>query len=281
MKRFLIPTDFSPAAENAFKYANKLAAIDGSALKAFHVFHPEVDPSYPYIANSATDLLPIREEMLNSFVTKASIDTAGMVMTQTKVEQEVSIGYATDEIVRASREEDVDLIIMGTVGQNSFLNRMLGSVSSYVAQRAHCPTLLIPEKASFKDLKNVVYASNHKAADEVMLQQFLNFAGPFNPNIHFVHVEQERGFAYNVKDIKFEQIVRENAPDLGFQLVSLQSDNIKDGLNEYIAENEIDLLVMATEHRSFFDNLFHKSITRKMALYAEIPVLIMHFDDVA
>ena len=279
MKKILIPTDFSPAAENAFRFAQAMAEAQGMTLKVAHVYHPEIDPAYPYLANSITDLAAVKSDQLDEFVKRNGQEDDDSVATRVKIEKEVSIGYATEEIVRLSKAEEIDMIVMGTVGQNSMLNKLFGSISSFVARRAHCPCLLIPEEVTFKRFSNVVYASNYQAADEILLKQFLDFSQLYEANVHFVHVDEHLGDDYEVKAVKYEQIVRKNAPDLGFRMVSIGSSNIIEGLNNYVREKDIDLVVMATSPRGFIENLFHKSITKRMALYSEVPLLVMHYDD--
>lgn len=54
----------------------------------------------------------------------------------------VKIGHAAEEILKTAREEDVDMIVMGSRGKR-FEPLMMGSVSREVANRANLPVLLI------------------------------------------------------------------------------------------------------------------------------------------
>jgi nucleotide-binding universal stress UspA family protein len=50
--------------------------------------------------------------------------------------------FPVEELVNASK--DADLIVLGSRGAGGFARLMLGSVSSQVAQHAHCPVTIIP-----------------------------------------------------------------------------------------------------------------------------------------
>ena len=51
-------------------------------------------------------------------------------------------GYPVEEIIDAGK--DADMIVLGSRGAGGFTRLMMGSVSSQVAQHAHCPVLIVP-----------------------------------------------------------------------------------------------------------------------------------------
>jgi nucleotide-binding universal stress UspA family protein len=52
-------------------------------------------------------------------------------------------GHAAETIVRYARDNNFPLIVMGSRGMGSFQALTLGSVSSRVAQQAHCSLLIV------------------------------------------------------------------------------------------------------------------------------------------
>ncbi len=279
LKNLLVPTDFSETAKGAFRFAQGLASECGASLKVVHVYHPEVDPAYPYLMEPSQDYVTEKMERLEYFVNKYKVSVREESSVTMGLEHELRLGFASEEIIRLSSSAQVDMVVLGTTGENGFLEKIFGSVSISVAQQSHCPVLLIPKGANFKGIKRVVYASDHKKADEVLLQRLIDFLGWFNADIHFVHIFENKLNGYRVEDVNFEQNFRANAPGSTFRLVNIDSADILDGLNRYSCENDIDLIVMATAHRSFMENLFHKSMTRKMAIHSKIPLLVLHFDE--
>ena len=51
-------------------------------------------------------------------------------------------GYPVEELIDAGK--DADMIVLGSRGVGGFSRLMMGSVSSQVAQHAHCPVLIVP-----------------------------------------------------------------------------------------------------------------------------------------
>jgi nucleotide-binding universal stress UspA family protein len=55
------------------------------------------------------------------------------------------------EIVRYARDENMDLIVLGTHGRGPIAHMLLGSVAERVVRKAHCPVLTVrPERHAFE-----------------------------------------------------------------------------------------------------------------------------------
>lgn len=279
MKKILVPTDFSDIAANAYRFAQRLAADNPSAeVRVMHAYHPSFDYSNPYLDMPAAEFESVKRELMRNFIAEHTVASrqSGSVATVAKPQTELYIGFAGEEVVRLSKE--ADLIVMGTTGQGNVMEKVFGSVSTHVARNAHCPVLLVPGNCKCKGFKEIVFASNYNAADEAVLQQLIEMAGVGPANIHFVHVEEEAGKPYSVSKVEFEQAVRENMPDIGFNTVEIECSDIEEGIVKYAEDIDADLIAMGTVHRSFLETLFHRSVTKRMAFHTTVPLLVLHYD---
>jgi len=279
MKKILVPTDFSKAAEGAYRYAIELAKQKGAGIKVVHYFRPELETAYPYSVSDYTALLEEKTEQLRRFKGLPSPLSKKEKELFDTMELDLYAGNATEEIIRHSRDQEVDMIVMGATGEGGVLKKLLGSVSSYVAQKAACPVLLVPNEVYFRGLRNILYASNYELADKVVLQQVIDFAERFDACTHFVHVSTEYSFDSTIQEMKFEQFLKEKTTEDHFKVANIQNSTILDAINTYVEEKEIDLVIMATPHRSFIKDLLHKSLTKEMALNIKTPMMIIHFRD--
>jgi nucleotide-binding universal stress UspA family protein len=59
------------------------------------------------------------------------------------MEELIRIGVPFLEIIRAAKEKDVDLIVLGTHGRSGLSHVLIGSVAEKVVHHAHCGVLTV------------------------------------------------------------------------------------------------------------------------------------------
>ncbi len=275
MKNILVPTDFSNTAKCAFFYARKLAEqLGGGRIKLVHVFMPAVESEYPNFVPPVSEFLKVRQEMLDEFVDEACRSEDLDPQADIEIDKELLVGFPADEISRIS--EDHDLIVMGTTGDSDLLNKLFGSVSSAVARRSDCPVILIPRDMEFRGFDHILYASNYESITEDALEEILDFNRHFRACLHFVHVQDDSDKNYDKsKEEIFEELFAAGDPDFSFEIAEIDGKTVAEGLNHYAESHDIDLVVMVNQHRSFWENFFHKSQTKRMALTSRIPLMVL------
>ena len=279
MENILVPTDFSKTSKGAYKYALHLADYFDSSIKVIHVYHPSFSPGYPLGANANVLVLEPKKELMRLFVEQKGEEEAS-IGTLVDVKDEIIAGFAAEEIVSMSKTDQIDLIVMGTTGDNTILEKVFGSISSDVSKHAHCPVLLVPNGVKFKPYRNIAYASDFEKIDGRVMEKIADFAGRFSAGIHLVDVhESEQKGRYKVTEQLLEQQLNDKLPKLEFKMAEVESSTIWEGLNHYVDDNEVDLVVMVTKHRKFLENIFHKSITREVAVHSKFPILIIHVEE--
>ena len=141
LQKILIPVDFSEHSQKAIRYGEELAVKFGAALQLIHVV--ETQPimyaeggAFPFESNKeiidhATDVL-----------SKVQIKSGDQVATSRTVVE----GTAFLEIVRFAKENETDLIVMGTHGRGAIAHMLLGSVAEKVIRKAPCPVLVVRDE---------------------------------------------------------------------------------------------------------------------------------------
>ena len=275
MNNILVPVDFSETAANAVRYACQFAARLGRpTIKVVYVFMPQVDSEYPNFIPPMTEFSILRHQMLDEFIAGIESTTPAASVS---IEKEVWVGFPADEIIKRSGEQN--LIIMGTTGEGGLLNKVFGSVSSAVAQRADCPVILVPSDAEFKPIHHILYASHYEAADQRMVAQLLEFNRTFQAQVHFVHIKGADSDRFERdKEQIFTTLFAEGEPPFAFEIAELEADSVSEALNEYATQHHTELVVLVTRKRNVWEQLFHKSQTRNMARISSKPVMVLHLN---
>jgi nucleotide-binding universal stress UspA family protein len=128
----------APEAGEALSAAVGLAARTGAAVRVLRVVEPPaVTASLPFGSGYA-ELEETAREDLTRGLRRAIDDAAAPV----EITGGVVDGYADDELARLS--DEVDVLVCGSRGHGPLGRVMLGSVSTGVLRKAHCPVLIVP-----------------------------------------------------------------------------------------------------------------------------------------
>ena len=140
VRRLLCATDFSPASRPAFALALGLAKRDRARLFLLHVLMPPSPFLGDQLPASYVDLMvrARREVERRLGVLAAQARKAGV-----RVEAGFVEGVPADEILRAARKRQADLIVIGTHGRTGLGRLFMGSVAERVLLRAPVPVLTV------------------------------------------------------------------------------------------------------------------------------------------
>lgn len=276
MKKILFPTDFSQVADEAFTYALYLASKMDATIHCLHVYN---------LTHTADMLAPadiivaIQEEeeeraleQMQTYFRRIEEDAGKSV----KVKPLLKAGFAADAIASACREVKPDLVVMGTKGATNALDKMLGSVTSTVISDTEVPVLAIPEKVVYQPIKRIAYATDFKEKDHEVSARLGELTRSLEAEAIAVHVrKQGPGFSAE-EEQQLRDLYRREAdlPDL--HLEQVEGEDTADALAAFMEAHQVDVLALSTHRRSFIDRLFHRSVTRRLALYARKPLLVFH-----
>jgi nucleotide-binding universal stress UspA family protein len=276
MKTIIIPIDFSDNAEKALKYALKLSeklSAKVFLLHSYYTIHSNVHESLNKLDVVLQKAEKLSNEQLKEFYNKVSPDAAYNV-------EFISGGKSVvNEIISQVKEKNIDLVVMSTEGISSKLGRLfLDTNTSQVVEQASCPVIVIPgdTKEEHMEMKNMVYATQYLESDISNLKALAEMAVLFGSKIEVIHVSEHE--SEEVKQLlpEFEQRVKKEVPTIQPSFKLLQGDDVEETLENYLGNNSADLLIMSTRNRDFMDNLFEKSITKSMAQYLSIPLMVFH-----
>ena len=283
IKNIVVATDFSNDSAVAYRYARHLAARFGAVLRVVHIYQMPTEAlrsdSIDYTLPSIGEWEEWASDRLNHFINEASNGGGDiMVSTQNRVKREVRAGFVIPEIIALSKEPETDLLILGSAGSNSALDRWLGSTAVDVAQKAFCPIILVPKKADYRGIHHILYTASEASAEPMVIRKSLDFAKYFNAAVHFVHFAKSKETDFD-EEMKFKQVVERQVALTPYTVETFWAKDAPKGVADYSQKNDIDLLVAVTHHRDFLNSFFHHSITRDLAWEACTPLLVLHTDD--
>jgi nucleotide-binding universal stress UspA family protein len=274
MKTILVPTDFSPNATQALHYAAGLAsAIRGKVILAHVINLPVNLPASPEAAlDLAADprLWEEAEVALAAQAREARLEE-GFLFELSTCCQAGALLPTLNELIKAHQ---VDLVVMGTRGATTFLDRLLGSNTALFMKNAVCPVLAIPAGARYSGWRHLAYGAELEEEETSYLHQLFGLAQPFGAAVALVHVAS--GQRLNIgADHQFLREIRQHFGQQPYHLETRQEDDVAAALEGYAREKAPDLLALAIRDRDLLEDLFHKSLTRQLMAHPALPLLAL------
>lgn len=263
MKQILIPTDFSPNANKALNYAIQMAKYLNSRIFVMHA----VDPGSP-----ETTITDAKEKMR---LLVKSISSTENIQANTVITE----GAVVSSIMDTAGIEKTDMIVMGTLGNSAFKEKVFGSKTAAVIGKTNIPLLTIPLLAEWKIPGKILVAINHFDQDDSVLASVFDLAKSFGASIQvavFTDADDDYVEDYDEHEAniaKYRDMLQEKHPGLEIHAVHLAGKHFSENLKNWIDKNTIDILVMLTHKRNVLESIFNRSITKKMSYNTTIPLL--------
>jgi nucleotide-binding universal stress UspA family protein len=152
--RILHATDFSESSEFACTRAVDLARQCGAKLTVIHAYaEPLMAEGFAYVP----DIRPELEERLARIAEGEQ---------NVELERVLEVGTPAETIVDYAREQDCDLIVLGTHGRTGLTHMLMGSVAERVVRLTECPVMVVGLRTAEKTRR---VRSEHKAHRSVVV----------------------------------------------------------------------------------------------------------------
>jgi nucleotide-binding universal stress UspA family protein len=147
LKKILCPLDFSENSQEALQFAIHLMLKDDDAtLYLVHVVDSRV---FDYSGPMYEQEVPLMKVELDQS-TREQLEKKLLAEVpeeiQNRVETTILFGVPFVEIIKAARDKDIDLIVIGTHGRTGLAHMLIGSVAEKVVRKAPCPVLSVKSK---------------------------------------------------------------------------------------------------------------------------------------
>lgn len=273
MKKIIVPIDFSEHSEYALRTAAKLAKKYDSEVLALHMLEMSdvlLTKSDSEQQQKAIFFLKLVEKKFKTFLNKAYLEDV-------KVTPIVKHFKVFSEVNDAAKENDADLIVMGSHGASGVKEFFVGSNTERVVRNADIPVLVVKDDIANIDFGTVVFATDF---DEENVRPYLNASKMFDvlgtklkllyvnlPNEHFkssVEIEKRIAEFLLTADGNLDRI----------NDVAYQADySVEQGVINYSNKVGADLIAIPTHGRKGISHFFTGSIGEDLANHSSLPVI--------
>jgi nucleotide-binding universal stress UspA family protein len=271
MKNILVPIDFSPASDNAGKYAVSLAEIFSSKVTFFNVVPDSLiidDEAAPATINIHQELVAENKDLMAKEIKILSKNH------KAKVQGYVYEGSPSNAILEMANENKSDIIIMGMKGKGKS-NSVFGSTVTAIVRKSSIPVLIIPENAAYLSIDTITLATDFDADTESGRYALLmGIAKKYNSFIQVLNV-QKKGREMSDSEFIGKMSTHYSLDVLKHSFSTVEDTSVIEGINKFIEEKPCDMLAMMAHKHSFIERLFGKVYTKEMSYETRIPLLVL------
>ncbi len=273
MKKIIIPVDFSIHSENALQTAAFLAKENNAEIVVVHMLELSsslINQSDESANQETFFYLKLAEKRFNEFLAKDYLSNIKV----TPIIKHFKIFSELDEL---AKEENVDLIVMGSKGADGLKEMFIGSNTEKVIRHAHVPVMVIKEQPIIKKIEKVVFAcdfTNDDVSPYIEAKAFFNNLGA---KLQLVYINTPTTKFKNTKELEDEMKAffdKANESAISINDVKIISDyTVEKGILYFANASNADMIAVATHGRKGISHFFEGSISEDIANHSKLPIV--------
>lgn len=270
MYKILFLTDFSEYSARAMYFTKRLSKSSESEVVIFHTLLPVVG-AITQMGNTV-ELTSVLYHTAEESLKEIEVDfQAESIQARTVLLS----GYIQSEIEQVVLKYNINLIIMGTHGRNSLLDKIVGSTAAYVLTQLDTPTIVIPSKFHEREVSRVAFAHQLAAPKIEHLEEAFKFINCLQvKELEVVHIYSNEQDVYEPDQAVLKEIQSSFAQkNITFHFV--QDDSVVNGLYGYMKENQTDFLITSSNKKTFWKRLLSGNISATLATEFDTPILVL------
>ena len=152
---------------------------------------------------------------------------------------------------------------------------IIGSNTITVAREITTPLLLVPHAANFEKIKKIVFATDLKDDLKKAVTDIKAIVRKLGANLLILNIEKSRKEQRNTdsatEQVRLHEMWDEEKPEYYFR----ENDDIGNGIIDFIKTHDVQLVIAVPKRHTFFESLFHKSVTKRLTYHSPIPLLLL------
>ncbi|HKL29294.1 MAG TPA: universal stress protein [Natrialbaceae archaeon] len=294
--RILIPVDGSDEANRAARRGLQLAAEFDATVDVLHV----VERKATRLTRTADQKTALRErgEEILATVEETAAERGQSITT------ELLEGSPSEQISDYARDRNAELVVVGRQGMTGLGKRFLGGVTEQLLYWSDVPVLVVTDEEETPEagtaFSNVLFPTDGSENAKSAIDPAIEIARQYGSTLHVLNVVdlQAAGGVFDAGGLEKEFVERleeggkeavdavvdevgETAPDLDVESAVVRTssfDGAAAGIREYVAEHEVDLVVMGSHGRSNLKRQVLGSVASTLVRSVDVPVLIVRRD---
>jgi nucleotide-binding universal stress UspA family protein len=282
MKSILVPTDFSPAAHNAFEVALRLAQRTGGSVTLLHV---EEQTDTPRFSSSGGRIggSSIEDVFMLKLLQKIKHQMHELMAEGRRLAENVPVqdllrtSSLVNSVLEVIAERKIDLVVMGAQKHSSWQHFFAGSNTERLVRMAPCPVLTVKHPEMQFNVQHIVFPSDFTAEADRAVPDLQRIQAVFpDATLHLLTVvpdiDQYAGALSRIQAFAERHHLEHCEPEV------IDAANASVGIPLFAQQAHADLVVMPTHAHTGFSHYLHHNVAENVAITAAPPVLTFRLE---
>jgi len=267
MKTILIPTDFSENSKVALDFAYDFFPAEEVSVIIYHVF------DLP--RGSTSTIFSLKEKVRKQVVediAKFKNEATIKYPDFHKIETLVTDGDFVGKSLLVAKEHDADAIVMSGKGATGLEELFIGSNTADLLLSTKTPLYMVPPTFEAGRIKRMLFSYD---GEFITIEQAGYIARDVQRNhlkaaaVHFITEKHPPLGSWDIVKLAFK--------DIEIELLEEKAESVEKGLEE-LTEKRESMVVFVKRKKSFWDNLFSSSNSKRAAMRLNSTMLLMPAD---
>lgn len=273
MKKILVPTDFSPVANNGIAQAVKIAKTLNASVTVLHCMdlanqYSDEGLGAPYLNSFNTFFSDLKKDTENK-LTKIK----NTYKDQVEIQAIYLEGNPKYQLADYANDNWYNMIVMGTEGSDGLSEVLFGSVAEKVVRRALCPVLSIGKNNTDVKLDNLALVSDFTENTSTGYAKMTDTIKDLHSNLFLVRINTPFNFeSTSYVNRIMDDFALKNQISM-YEKIQYNHERFEVGVYEVAKDNNIDVVVIGTHGRSGITHLFKNSVAEDVVNHLDLPIL--------
>lgn len=276
MKKILLPTDFSENSYKAISYAMKLYRDQECTFFLLHTYTPaiyqaeyvmhapmQVGLSDFYQSNSIQQLEKLQDRIITEFKNPKH-----------KFIIHAAFNLLVDEIQETIKNEQIDLVIMGTQGASGVKEIFFGTNTIHVIKKSTCPVIAVPVSNDHSLPDNILFPTDFEVSyQNDQFSELRNIVGNHRSKLKVLHISTN--YELDPQQAKNKTKLKEMFKGMEIKFHEVGDQEVIAAINGFQKDYDVDFLVMVQHKRTFLERLFMEPVIDKIGFHVTIPFMVI------
>jgi nucleotide-binding universal stress UspA family protein len=286
MKKILVPTDLSVIAERGLTLAVEIAERSEAEISLVNFTRHPFGKTFTAMGEVSSKIdqegelfnlkmLQVNKQKLDDLVEKYS--EHGVGIETSIVDEEFKDGI--DEYLHA---ESIDLVVMGTSGEENASETFTGNHTEQVIKISKCPVLSVRDGFQIEDFSKIVLAVN-VIRDNTHVNEALNtladLAACFDAHIYLVHIRDQATDYSNINLTEFFTQMANQSGLKNYSVTIYEADDQANGVIQFAREVKAGLIAVIKNSSEGIFRIFSNHFSDRLVKEVGRPVFTFNLQN--